>query len=254
MGDGKALQMGTSHELGQNFAKVFGTQFADEAGALQHPWQTSWGSSTRLLGALVMVHGDDHGLRLPPALAPIEVVVLVVRSDEQVAQVARDLADDLRRGGHRVHLDDRADIGFGRRSVGWELKGVPVRVEVGPRDLTEGSVTIVTRHTRTKARTALARVVDEVRAVLGQVAHDLLTESLALREARTADASSLEDAIEAASAGFARIAWGALGVEGETRLAAEGITVRCLQGFDGSLADDDDGADDSLMAIVGRAY
>src|SRR5438309_2380522 len=120
MGDGKALQMGTSHELGQNFAKAFGTQYSSESGELVYVWQTSWGVSTRLVGALIMAHGDDHGLRLPPRLAPTQVVVVLVRDEEGAGGVANGLVDDLRRAGWRVALDDRVAVSFGRRAVEWE--------------------------------------------------------------------------------------------------------------------------------------
>src|SRR5205807_851588 len=129
----KALQMGTSHLLGQNFAKVFDTQFLTETGEREYAFQTSWGVSTRLVGALVMAHGDDAGLRLPPRLAPTQVAVVVVR-DENGAAAARagEVASELRDAGLRVEHDDRVDTGFGRRAVEWELKGVPARLELGP--------------------------------------------------------------------------------------------------------------------------
>ena len=156
MGDGKALQMGTSHELGQNFARPFDITYSNASGTLEYVWQTSWGVSTRLVGALVMAHGDDFGLRLPPALAPAQVVVLVVKDDADVGAGGRRAgAPSCAAAGHRVRLDDRTDTSFGRRSVDWELKGVPVRVEVGPRDLAEGNVTVVVRHRREKRSVAL---------------------------------------------------------------------------------------------------
>src|SRR5438445_3936381 len=120
MGDGKALQMGTSHLLGQNFAKVFETQFLTESGEREYAWQTSWGVSTRLVGALIMGHGDDNGLRLPPALAPIQVVVLLVRDEEGAGDNATAVARELGDAGMRVELDDRVDSGFGPRAVEWE--------------------------------------------------------------------------------------------------------------------------------------
>jgi prolyl-tRNA synthetase len=253
MGDGKALQMGTSHELGQNFAKAFGTQFSDADGNLQHPWQTSWGASTRLIGALVMTHGDDYGLRLPPALAPVEVVVLVVREEEGVRRAAGQLVDDLRHAGHRVHLDDRTGTGFGRRTVDWELKGVPVRVELGPRELAEGNVTVAVRHRRSKEPVALGGTVATVTGVLGGVAGELHDEAERLRDERTAEAADLDEARVAGATGFARIPWAAVGEAGEEALATDALTVRCLQRADGSLALDAD-ADESLVAVVGRAY
>lgn len=253
MGDGKALQMGTSHELGQNFARAFGIQFSDTAGALQYPWQTSWGVSTRLVGALVMAHGDDHGLRLPPALAPVEVVVLVVRDDEGVRRAAATLADELGRAGHRVRLDDRTDTGFGRRSVDWELKGVPVRVEVGPRDLAEGNVTLVVRHRREKSPVALSGVAGAVTEALRRVAGELREEATAARARQTAEVRGLDEAAEAGAEGFARLPWTAVGTDGEATLATRSLTVRCLQRPDGGLAAPED-PDDSLTAVVARAY
>ena len=168
MGDGKALQMGTSHELGQNFARAFDITLRQRPGGREYVWQTSWGVSTRLIGALVMAHGDDFGLRLPPALAPVQVVVLVVKDSPEVAGGGGRAGGRAAAAGHRVRLDDRTDTSFGRRSVDWELKGVPVRVEVGPRDLAEGNVTVVTRHTREKQNVALGAVGGTVAAILGR--------------------------------------------------------------------------------------
>jgi prolyl-tRNA synthetase len=253
MGDGKALQMGTSHELGQNFARAFGIQFSDAEGAQQYPWQTSWGASTRLIGALIMAHGDDFGLRLPPILAPEEVVVLVARPGEGVQRSAESLVGELVAAGVRARLDDRTDTGFGRRSVDWELKGVPVRVEVGPRDLAEGNVTLVTRHRRTKDLVPLTGAVGAVSAVLAGVADDLRAEAGATRQARTVDVDDLEAAAAAGATGFARLPWSAVGLEGEARLAGDALSVRCLQRPDGGLAEAGDD-DASLVAVVGRAY
>ena len=253
MGDGKALQMGTSHELGQNFAKAFGITYSNAEGTAEHVWQTSWGVSTRLIGAVVMGHGDDYGLRLPPALAPAEVVVLMIKEDEGVRAAAEALAADLRSLGHRVRLDDRVETSFGRRSVAWELKGVPVRVEIGPRDLAEGHVTVVTRHLREKRTVVLSAVGHEVTAILERVGPELYAEAEAMREGRTADVGTLEEAIEAANSGFARIPMGALGAEGEDRLATQALSIRCLQRPDGSLAEPED-AEADLTAVVGRSY
>jgi len=119
MADGKALQMGTSHELGQNFAKAFDIQFLDATGARPHAWTTSWGASTRMVGGLIMCHGDDAGLRLPPRLAPTQVVVLAIK--EEAADKAHEIAGSLRAAGVRVSVDDRTDVAFGRRAVAWEL-------------------------------------------------------------------------------------------------------------------------------------
>ncbi len=253
MGDGKALQMGTSHELGQNFSRPFDITYANDSGALDYVWQTSWGVSTRLIGGLIMGHGDDFGLRLPPAVAPTQVVVLVVKDAPEVAVAADALSAELRALGHRVRLDDRTDTSFGRRSVDWELKGVPVRVEVGPRDLAEGNVTVVTRHRREKHSVALAGTARAVAAVLEEAGADLLAEATATLEARTTNVATLGEAVEAGAAGFARIRLGALGPDGEDRLAEHAISVRCLQRPDGSLAEPGDDERD-LVAVVGRSY
>jgi prolyl-tRNA synthetase len=253
MGDGKALQMGTSHELGQNFAKAFGITYSNAEGTTEHVWQTSWGVSTRLIGAVVMGHGDDYGLRLPPALAPAEVVVLMIKEDEGVRGAAEALVADVRAQGHRVRLDDRVETSFGRRSVAWELKGVPVRVEIGTRDLAEGHVTVVTRHLREKHNVVLSAVGHEVTAILERVGPELYAEAAAMRRERTADVGTLEEAIEAANRGFARIPMAALGADGEDRLATQALSIRCLQRPDGSLAEPED-AEAELTAVVGRSY
>jgi prolyl-tRNA synthetase len=252
MGDGKALQMGTSHELGQNFSRAFGITYTTTGGVLEHVWQTSWGASTRLIGALVMGHGDDFGLRLPPALAPAQVVVLMIKEDQAVRAAADALVAELRAAGHRVRLDDRIETSFGRRSVDWELKGVPVRVEIGPRDLAEGRVTVVTRHTRHKENMDLPAVGAEVAAILARVGPELLAEGITSRQDRTVDVDTLEEAVEAGASGFARIRLGALGADGEDRLATHALSIRCLQRPDGGLAEADDG--DDLIAVVGRSY
>ncbi len=251
MGDGKALQMGTSHELGQNFARAFGTQFSAQDGSLEYPWQTSWGISTRLIGGLIMMHGDEHGLRLPPRVAPVQVVVLLVREDADARTAAEQLMADLQAAGHRVRLDDNTDRGFGRRVVDWELKGVPVRVEVGPRDLAEGNATVARRDERSKRQVPLVTVVEAVGNDLLAAQTALRAEALSFREARTQRVDTLPDAIAAAQTGFAVIPWDSVGENGEAELAAEGVSVRCLQREDGGLADD--GASD-LVAVVARAY
>ena len=252
MGDGKALQMGTSHELGQNFARVFGTHYLNDSGEQVPVWQTSWGVSTRLIGAIIMGHGDDMGLRLPPRIAPVQVVVLLVKPDDGAGDAASTLTDELRRRGVRVELDDRVDTSFGRRAVSWELKGVPLRVEVGPRDIVTGNVVIVRRDTADKTTVALAAVADTVVAALDDAQRGLLAAATERRDSRTVDVTSLDDATAAAENGFARIPWGSVGEDGEARLGERGVSVRCLQAGDGSLPAADSAED--LVATVARAY
>jgi prolyl-tRNA synthetase len=251
MGDGKALQLGTSHELGQNFARAFNIQYSDAEGNLQYVFQTSWGASTRLIGGRIMVHGDDFGLRLPPALAPAQVVVMVVRADEATGPAAARIADDLRAAGVRVRVDDDVETGFGRRAIDWERKGVPVRVEIGPRDLAESKAVMVVRHDRSKTAVPLSGLVEEVAGALTGTAEALHSEALAFRESHTVTVSTLDEALEAGAAGFAVVPWSEVGAVGEDRLAEAGITVRCLQRADGLLGDGDD---ESLVAVVGKSY
>ncbi|MGH9157198.1 MAG: proline--tRNA ligase [Acidimicrobiales bacterium] len=252
MGDGKALQMATSHELGQNFARAFGTRYQAEGGGQVHVWQTSWGASTRLLGALIMAHGDDGGLRLPPAIAPVQAVVLLVRDEDGAGERAAAVAAELAAAGHRVELDDKVTTGFGRRAVNWELKGVPVRVEVGPRDLAEGLVTLVHRHSGAKTPVPVGEVAARVAEALAAAQSALLAEATALRDGRTAEVDTVEEAAEAAQSGFARLPWGAVGPAGEARLAEAGVSIRCLQRPDGGLAPPGDDTD--LVAYAARAY
>lgn len=252
MGDGKALQMGTSHELGQNFAKAFGIQYSSDTGNLEYVWQTSWGVSTRLVGALIMAHGDDAGLRLPPLLAPIQVVVIVVRGEGGAAEAAAALADELRADGLRVKVDDRFETSFGRRSVDWEIKGVPIRLEVGPRDIANGMVTLVRRDTQEKVSLPVTAARAEVAVAMAAVQTRLLAEATQHQSERTVEVATRADALEAAGRGFALIAWDDLGEAGELELATRGISVRCLRRRDGGLA----GADDEpgLVAVVARSY
>ncbi len=252
MGDGKALQMGTSHELGQNFARAFGIDFLDAQSQRQVAWTTSWGTSTRMLGGLVMAHGDDAGLRIPPRLAALQVLVTVVKDGDDVGSTAARLVDELTAAGVRVELDDRVDTAFGRRAVDAELKGVPVRVEVGPRDLAEGSVTLVRRVPGTKTATPVGAVVADAVAALAADHQALYDEALARREAATADVSTLADAVAAAATGWARIPWSVVGVAGEAELAAQGVSVRCLVRPDGGVPTSDD--EDDAIAVVARAY
>jgi prolyl-tRNA synthetase len=255
MGDGKALQMGTSHELGQNFARAFGIEFLDDAGLQQTAWTTSWGVSTRMVGGLIMAHGDDDGLRVPPRLAPIQVVVLAVRDEGDCMVRCGDIATQLRAAGLRVVLDDKADVSMGRRATDWELKGVPVRLEIGPRDLAEGVATMVRRIVggeERKSPVALESLAGAVTSELEHQQHALLDEATSLRESRTTDVSTLDDAREAAATGWARVPWDAVGTEGELELAQGGVSVRCLTRADGSLPDAD--TDDDLVAVVARAY
>ncbi|HEY2949282.1 MAG TPA: proline--tRNA ligase [Micromonosporaceae bacterium] len=252
MGDGKALQMGTSHELGQNFARAFDITYSSASGGIEHAWTTSWGTSTRMVGGLIMCHGDDDGLRVPPRLAPIQAYVMIVKSGEGVAEAAAKLRDALRDAGVRVSLDDRVDTPFGRRAVDAELKGYPVRVEVGPRELAAGDAVVVRRTSGSKTPVPVAEVVSAVLAALDVDQQTLYDEALALRESRTHDVPSLVEALDVAATGWARVPWSAVGTGGEAEANAQGVTVRGLLRQDGSVPDSEDEPD--LVAILGRAY
>jgi prolyl-tRNA synthetase len=252
MRDGKALQMGTSHELGQNFATSFGIRFADRDGDLRHVWQTSWGASTRLLGSMIMVHGDDHGLRVPPRLAPIQAIVLVARAGRGVTETVRTLADDLRARGVRTEADENTDVTLGRRIVDHELRGVPLRIEIGPRDVESGQAVVARRARGAKERLPLRGLPEEVPRMLREDQAELLAQASALRDCLTHPATSIEEARAAAEDGFARVPWRAVGPQGEERLLRSGISVRCLLRTDDRPVDEPN--DEGVEAIVGRAY
>jgi prolyl-tRNA synthetase len=254
-GDGKALQLATSHELGQNFARAFDMRYLSDTGDRQFCWTTSWGSSTRMIGGLIMVHGDDNGLRVPPRLAPVQVLVAAVREEAgrgDVVDFAVKINNLLRDAGFRVGLDKRADIPFGRRAVDAELKGYPVRVEMGPRELDADQVVLVRRFDGSKTLVPVGSMVAAVGAALEEDQARLHEAALLLRESRTAEVASLDDAIEAASSGWARLPWEKVGVHGEAKANAVGVTVRCLVRADGSLPDSPDEL--GLHAVLARAY
>ena len=253
MGDGKALQMATSHELGQNFAKAFDITFASSSGHVETCWTTSWGSSTRMVGGLIMAHGDDRGIRIPPRVAPVQVVVLAVKDDERTMTIASSLVRELIAAGVRARLDNRTTQGFGRRATEWELKGVPVRLEVGPRDLESGQAMIVRRDSGAKEAVTLDAVSTTAVALLESM-HTTMIEAARQRlTERTVEAASVAEALDAAKTGFARIPWEQLGEEGEDLLNREAISVRCLQTREGTVPGSAD-LDSDLMAIVGRSY
>ncbi|MDQ3480687.1 MAG: His/Gly/Thr/Pro-type tRNA ligase C-terminal domain-containing protein, partial [Actinomycetota bacterium] len=248
----KALQMGTSHELGQNFAKSFGVQFTSAQGRLEYVWQTSWGASTRMVGGLIMCHGDDVGLRIPPRLAPVQIVVMVVKDGPGVTEAAAQLVSDLTAAGLRCDIDARTDTPFGRRAIDRELKGVPVRVEVGPRELAEGNATLVRRIPGIRGAVALTALVSAATQALGEDQDALYAEALTRREGATADVQTIAEALQATATGWARIDWAVLGAEGEAALAEQAVSVRCLLSADGGVPKSED--EPGLVAVLGRSY
>jgi prolyl-tRNA synthetase len=236
MRDGRALQLATSHELGQNFAKAFDMTYTAEDGSVQHCWTTSWGSSARMVGGLIMAHGDDRGLRVPPKVAPVQVIVVAVKDDAEVLDAADRLERELSAAGVRVRVDRRTDLGLGRRLTDWELKGVPVRLELGPRDLASGTASLARRDQDGREPVALDGAATAAAAALDEVHDALLGQAREMLEQRTMDVEDLAAAAEAGRTGFARLPWAKIGVEGERELAAAGITVRVLMTADGGVA------------------
>ncbi|HTT59910.1 MAG TPA: proline--tRNA ligase [Acidimicrobiales bacterium] len=251
MRDGKALQMMTTHELGQNFARAFDIYFQSEAGEAQLCFTTSWGASTRLVGGLIMAHGDDNGLIVPPRLAPTQLIVVAVRDEPEVNEACERVASELGAAGVRVEVD-HARGSFGRRVTDWEIKGVPLRLEVGPRDLAQGHVTLVRRDSGVKTTHALGALASEVPILLERIQSDLLARALAHRDSSTRDVASLDEALEAASDGFARLSWDLVAGEGERTLNAQAISVRCLQRQDGSIPENED--EPGLVCLVSKSY
>jgi prolyl-tRNA synthetase len=196
MGDGRALQAGTSHDLGQNFAKAFGIQFQGREKALEYAWTTSWGVSTRLIGGVIMTHGDDSGLVLPPRVAPYQVVIVPISRgnwQETVLPRARAIRDQLSAHGLRVHLDDRDSYTPGWKFSDWEMRGVPLRLEIGPKDIEKSSVLLARRDTREKQSVPMEGLPERVAGILDAIQAHLLAKALAFRQERTTTADTYDE-------------------------------------------------------------
>ena len=196
MGDGRALQAGTSHHLGQNFAKVFDITFQARDKSVQYVWQTSWGMTTRLIGGVIMVHGDDSGLILPPRIAPHQVVIVPIPRGDWRATVlprAQDIAAALRRAGVRVMLDDREEYKPGWKFAEWEMRGVPLRLEIGPRDIEQQQVLLARRDTREKLTAPMDGLEGRVADLLDAVQTALYERALAFRDSHTVRTASSDD-------------------------------------------------------------
>ena len=197
MQDGKALQAGTSHFLGQNFAKAFDVKFASKEGNLEHVWATSWGVSTRLMGALIMTHSDDNGLVLPPNLAPIQVVIVPIYKGQeqldQISEVANQLTADLRKQGLSVKYDNRDTHKPGWKFAQYELQGVPVRIAIGPKDLEKGTVELARRDTLSKEFVSREAVVEKVKDLMTEIQENLLQKALDFRNKHITPVDSFEE-------------------------------------------------------------
>jgi prolyl-tRNA synthetase len=190
MGDGRALQAGTSHNLGQHFAEAYGIEYLDRNQQRVRPWSTSWGTSTRMIGGLIMTHGDDQGLVLPPKVAPYQVVIVPIpprKGDwsEAVLPKAREVLATLRGAGLRAHLDDRDQFQPGYKYADWEMRGVPVRLEIGPKDIEKDQCVLVRRDTRTKEFVPLAGAVARLGELLDAMQKDLLEKARAFVASNT---------------------------------------------------------------------
>ena len=234
MQDGKALQAGTSHFLGQNFAKAFDVKFTDKEGKMDYVWATSWGVSTRLMGALVMTHSDDNGLVLPPNLAPDQVVIVpIYRNDEQfdaVSEVANMIMNDLRASGLRVKFDDRDTHKPGWKFNEYELKGVPVRIAIGPKDVEKGTVEIARRDTLEKEFVKTEDVVDTIGALMDEIQKNLYKKASDFRSNNTTTVDSYDEFKEVlnTSGGFILAHWDGT-AETEERIKNETkATIRCI--------------------------
>ena len=234
MQDGKALQAGTSHFLGQNFAKAFDVKFASKEGGLEYVWATSWGVSTRLIGALIMTHSDDQGLVLPPSLAPIQVVIVpIYRGEEQLAQiseVANDLAAKLKASGVSVKYDDRDTYKPGWKFAQYELQGVPVRIAIGPKDLEKGSVELARRDTLSKEIVMHAEVVDRVKDLMIEIQENLYGKAKNFRDQNITEVNTIEEFKEVlkSKGGFISAHWDGTS---ETELKIKDktkATIRCI--------------------------
>ena len=234
MQDGKALQAGTAHFLGQNFAKAFDVKFANKEGGLEYVWATSWGVSTRLMGALIMTHSDDKGLVLPPNLAPFQVVIVpIYKGDEQKIEVlghAKKLYMDLDAAGVRVKLDDRDTHTPGYKFNDYELKGVPIRLGIGPKDIEKGTVELARRDILTKSFVSQDDLVSHVNSLLSEIQSNLFDRALAFRESHTTVCDTYEDfkKVLESKGGFISAHWDGT-AETEMKIKQETkATIRCI--------------------------
>ncbi|MGY5847941.1 proline--tRNA ligase [Salegentibacter sp. HM20] len=234
MQDGKALQAGTSHFLGQNFAKAFDVKFTSKEGKLEHVWATSWGVSTRLMGALIMTHSDDNGLVLPPNLAPIQVVIVpIYKGEEQLEQisvVANKLVKELRAVGVSVKFDDRDTQKPGWKFAQYELQGVPVRLALGPKDLEKGTVELARRDTLTKEFIKQDEVVSKVQVLMKEIQENLFEKARAFRDDRITPVDNFDDfkKVLKEKGGFISAHWDGTSETEERIKELTKATIRCI--------------------------
>ena len=208
MQDGKALQAGTSHNFGTNFAEAFNIQYLSKDGQLTYVHETSWGTSTRMIGAIIMTHGDERGLKLPPKVAPIQTVILpIAQHKEGVLDKAGELMRTLKAAGIRVELDDRDTVSAGWKFNEWELKGVPVRLELGPRDIEAGVVTAVRRDTFEKVQLPLDGIVQAIEDMLSAISENMFEQARTFRDEHTVVVHDMDELTAGVQTGFVKAAW-----------------------------------------------
>ena len=234
MQDGKALQSGTSHFLGQNFAKAFDVQYINKEGKLEYVWATSWGVSTRLMGALIMAHSDNNGLVLPPKLAPIQVVLIpIYKGEEQMRQIVerlRTIAEELKSKGLSVKIDDRDNVRSGFKFAEYELKGVPVRLALGPRDLENGTIELVRRDTLEKETVPQEGLTDRVAALMDEIQQNIFRKALDYRNSMITKVDTWDEFVDVLEnkGGFISAHWDGT-VETEVAIKdATKATIRCI--------------------------
>ncbi|MGI6706824.1 MAG: proline--tRNA ligase [Clostridia bacterium] len=231
MQDGKALQAGTSHNLGQHFAKVFDIQYLDKDGQLKYVWQTSWGTSTRMIGGIIMVHGDERGLVIPPKVAPIQLVIVpIALHKEGVLEKARELFDELKAAGIRVELDDRDTQSVGWKFNEWELKGVPIRLEIGPKDIEKNQVVLVRRDNFEKHFVPMDNLIQTVKGLLEDVHKGLYNKALKFREEHTHVARNFDEFVDGINnkKGFVKAMWCGHRECEDAIKEKTGATTRCI--------------------------
>ncbi|HEX7567111.1 MAG TPA: proline--tRNA ligase [Anaerolineaceae bacterium] len=233
MGDTKALQSGTSHFLGQNFAKAFNIQFLDESNRLQNAWTTSWGLSTRFIGAIIMTHGDDQGLVMPPRLAPIQIVIVpIARSDEEKARVMP-VVEQLRQAlaEFRLKVDDRTEVTPGFKFNDWEMRGVPLRIEVGPKDVEKNVITVARRDMPGKAGKStlgMDQLAPQIAGLLNEIQANMLAKATTFRDAHIHDPRSYDEFKQVVENGWA-LSWWCGSLECEAKIKEDThATTRCL--------------------------
>jgi len=212
MSDGKALQMGTSHNLGQHFSKVFNIRYEDRSQNIQYVWQTSWGVSTRLVGALIMSHGDDSGLRLPPRVAPVQVIIVPISIGDwkkDVLPMALKIQNELTGIGLRVELDQREEFTPGWKFSDWEMRGVPLRIEIGPRDVKKNQAVVVRRDNGQKGSVGLASLTENLPGILSDIQKSLFEQALDFQRKNTHDVKTYQEfrSIIEERKGFLRTFW-----------------------------------------------